>query len=59
MEKKMFSTEVGKVIISSCIICSANARKYFEKILQKLTFMKYFEKVAAEFLSVVLDKVCL
>ena len=59
MEKKMFSTEVGKVIISSYIICSANARKYFEKILQKLTFKKYFEKVAAEFLSLVLDKVCL
>ena len=41
----MFSIEVGNVIISFCIICFANARKYFEKILRRLTF-KYFEKVA-------------
>ena len=50
MEKKyvkqiMFSTEVVNVIISSCIIYFANARKYFEKILWRLT-IKYFEKVA-------------
>ena len=41
----MFSTEEDNFIISSCIISSANVRKYSEEILQRLTF-KYFEKVA-------------
>ena len=40
----MFSTEEGNLIISSCIICFANARSYSEEILRRLTF-KYFEKV--------------
>ena len=42
-KKIMFSLEVGNVIISSCIMFFTNARKYFEKILRRLTF-KYFEK---------------
>ena len=41
----LFGTYVGNVLISSCIICLANARKYFEKILWRLTF-KYFGKGA-------------
>ena len=40
----MFSIEMGNVI-SSCVICSANAGKYLYIILQRLTFT-YFEKVA-------------
>ena len=44
-KKVMSSTEVGNVIISSRVICFANARKYSEEILRRLTF-KYFEKVA-------------
>ena len=44
-EKVMFTTEEGNFIISSCIICFADARKYSEEILRRLTF-KYFEKVA-------------
>ena len=43
--KIIFTTEEGNLINSSCIICFANARKYFEEILRRLTF-KYFEKVA-------------
>ena len=41
----MFSTEEGNLIISSCVICFANARKNSEEILRRSTF-KYFEKVA-------------
>ena len=41
----MFTAEEGNVIISSCITCFANARKYPEKILQRLTII-YLEKVA-------------
>ena len=41
----MFITEESNLIISSCIISFANARKYSEEILRRLTF-KYFEKVA-------------
>ena len=44
-KKIIFTTKEGTIIISSCIICFANARKYFEEIIQRLTF-KYFEKVA-------------
>ena len=40
----MLTTEMGNVINSSCIICFANARKYSEEILLRLTF-KYFQKV--------------
>ena len=35
----------GDLIISSCITCFANGRKYSEEILRRLTF-KYFEGVA-------------
>ena len=45
----MFTTEEGNLIISSCIICFANARKYSEEILRRLTF-KYFNKVAVSLL---------
>ena len=45
MKKTMFTTEEGNLIISSCILCFANAWKYFEEIVWRLTF-KYFEKVA-------------
>ena len=48
-KKIMFSLEVGNVIISSCIMFFANARKYFEKILRRLTF-KHFEKVVRFFI---------
>ena len=41
----MFATGEGNLIISSCVICFANARKYSEEELRRLTF-KYFEKVA-------------
>ena len=41
----MFTTEEGNLILSSCIICFANAKKYSEEILRRLTF-KYFENVA-------------
>ena len=34
-KKNMFNTEVGNVTFSSGIICFANARKYFEKIILK------------------------
>ena len=44
LKQIMFSTEEGNVIISSCIICFANARKYFENIFGRMT-IKYFEKV--------------
>ena len=44
IKKSMFTTEEGNLIVSSCIICFANARKHFEEILRRLTF-KYFEKV--------------
>ena len=37
-KKVIFSTKVGNVIISSSNIPFANARKYFEKILPRLTF---------------------
>ena len=43
-KKVIFSTKVGNVISSSSNISFANARKYFEKILPRLTF-KYSEKV--------------
>ena len=38
MEKKnykkiMFTSEEGNLIISSCIICFANGKKYFDEIL--------------------------
>ena len=46
----MFTTEEGNVVISSCIICFVNARKYSEEILWGLTF-KYFEKVAEFFIT--------
>ena len=45
--KNMFTTEEGNLIICSCIICFANARKYSEEIRRRLTF-KYVKK-AAEF----------
>ena len=38
-KKIMFSTEVGNVIISSFILCFANARRYFEKILFFVSFL--------------------
>ena len=41
----MFTTEEGNLIISSCIICFANAGKYSEDILWILT-SEHFEKVA-------------
>ena len=41
----MFLSEMGNVIITSCIICFANGREYYEKMLQRLTF-KCFETVA-------------
>ena len=41
----MFTSDEGNLIISSCITCFANARKYSEEILQGLTF-KHVEKVA-------------
>ena len=43
LKQIMFSTEEGNVIISSCIICFANARKYFENIFGRMT-IKYFKK---------------
>ena len=43
-KKVIISTKVGNVISSSSNISFANARKYFEKILLRLTF-KYSEKV--------------
>ena len=36
---------MGNVVISSCIICFTNARKYFEKIIGRL-LLKHLEKVA-------------
>ena len=45
LKKNMFTTEIGNVIIISCIICFVNARKYSEEIVRRLTF-KCFEKVA-------------
>ena len=53
----MFTTEEWNLIISSCMICFANARKYFEEILWRLTF-KYFEKVAI-FCTIVFYRVVL
>ena len=44
-KKIMFTTEEGNLIISSSVICLANARKYSEETLRRLTF-KYFEKVS-------------
>ena len=41
----MFTTEEGNLVLSSCIICFANAKKYSEERLGRLTF-KYFENVA-------------
>ena len=41
----MFIIEEGNFVISSCVICFADARKYSEETLRRLTF-KYFEKVA-------------
>ena len=41
----MFTTKERNLIISSCIVCFANARKYSKELLRRLTF-KYFEKVA-------------
>ena len=41
----MFTAEEGNLIISFCVICLANARKYSEEILRRLSF-KNFEKVA-------------
>ena len=41
----MFTTKEGNLVISSCIISFANARKYSKEILRRLTF-KYFQKVA-------------
>ena len=41
----MSRTVVGDVVISSCIICFANARKYFEKKIWRLLF-KHLEKIA-------------
>ena len=38
IKKFMFTTEEENLIVSSCIICFANARKYFEDILRRLTF---------------------
>ena len=50
-KKIMFTNVEGNVIISSCIIiCFANARRYFEKILRKLIF-KSFEKVSLPSIS--------
>ena len=49
-KKIMFTTEEGNVVISSCIICFVNARKYSEEIFWGLTF-KYFEKVAEFFIT--------
>ena len=40
---------MGKVVISSRVICSANAKKYSKLILRRLTF-EYFEKVAEFFI---------
>ena len=65
-KKIMFTTEEGNLIIRSRIICFANAMKYSEEILRRLTF-KYFEKVAVfyinvfygVFLNVALDEVFL
>ena len=46
IKKNMFTTKEGNhLIISSCIICFANARKCSKEIPLRLTF-KYFEKVA-------------
>ena len=36
LKKIMFSNEKGNVIISSCIICFASARKYSEEMLWRL-----------------------
>ena len=41
----MFTTKEGNLIISSCITCLANARKYSEETRRRLIF-KYFEKAA-------------
>ena len=41
----MFTSEEGNLIISSCIICFAEARKYSEEIVRRLPF-KYFAKLA-------------
>ena len=38
LKKNLFITEKSNVVISSCIMHFANARKYFEKILHSLTF---------------------
>ena len=50
MEKRIYKkfillTQEGNVIINSSIIGFANARKYSEETLRRLTF-KYLEKVA-------------
>ena len=37
-KKIMFITKEGNLIISSCVICFPNARKYSEKILRRWTF---------------------
>ena len=35
IKKVTFTTEEWNAIISSCIICSANSRKYFEEVLRR------------------------
>ena len=44
-KKVLLTTKERNLIIRSCIICFANARKYSEETLRRLNF-KYFEKVA-------------
>ena len=45
LKKKMFINKEGNVIVSYCMICFANNRKYSEGVLWRFGF-KYIEKVA-------------
>ena len=36
LKKNIFGIELGGFISISCVICSFNARKYFEKIIRKI-----------------------
>ena len=56
----MFTTEEGNLMTSSSVVCFANARKYSEEILGRLTFEVFYTIVFhGVILSLVLDKVFL